>query len=356
MRIVGLIVLVIFMGACTAPEKLDDNLCSKDYDQTALLTNYADNLIIPGLAEYSAELDQFGLAWSAYQANKDLTVLKTSLKSLQLAFQKIQCFDFGPLEKHILVEKTNPFPLNKPALAASIANSNTNFILASRFDIGLPALEFLVFGLAETDLDSFQSTKVVAYATAIVNDMTQRTRLCMEDWKTYKSEFISNQGTNAGSSLSLMVNAINKNWEQSRRDRVGIPSGVLTLGIKQVALLEAPNGGYSKELLIENIKCSEAFFTGTGASDGPGLDDVLQFLNVIKDDVSLKDGVINNYQAILGKVNGINTDLKNTIENNNQAMLDIYALMSKQTIYLKSDMPSVMCIAITYLDNPSDSD
>jgi uncharacterized protein len=319
------------MGACTPPEKLDDNLCSKDYDQTALLTNYADNIIIPGLAEYSNELDQFGLAWNAYKSNKDLTDLKASLKTLQLA-------------------------VNKPALAASIANANTNFILASRFDIGLPALEFLVFGLAETDLDSFHSTKVMAYATAIVNDMSQRTRVCLEDWKTYRTEFISNQGTNAGSSLSLMVNAINKNWEQSRRDRVGIPSGVLTLGIKQVALLEAPNAGYSKELLIENIKCSEAFFTGTGASDGPGLDDVLQFLNVIKDDVSLKDGVVNNYQAILTKVNAINSDLKSTIENNNQAMLDIYALMSKQTIYLKSDMPSVMCIAITYLDNPSDSD
>ena len=350
--------LLIFLFSCKPKNKKDSTLCSSDYNQTELLTNYAENLIIPGLETFEKSMVSLQMVWQGYASGGvSLKELKDSFTETYLELQKIQCFDFGPMESQMFMEKANSFPLNQGALAKSISTVNINFSEPERFDIGFPALELLFFGLSNSDIDSFNTDQTRQYIDAILKDLVQRIKMVNADWVSYKTSFINAQGTDAGSSLSLIVNALNKSFEVSKRDRIGIPSGVLTLGLKQPELVEAPHSFISNKLLLANLEYSKLFFQGKhGGINGEGLDDVLAYINAPKNERGLRNSIEDNYDAIFSKIQLFPGSLKEQVQSANSSLVELYALMSKQVVYLKSDMPSVLCIAITYLDNPSDSD
>ena len=121
--------------------------------------------------------------------------------------------------------------------------------------------------------------------------------------------------------------------------------------------MESPHAEFSKELLLGNLDCTKRFFQGIwNKGDGEGLDEVLDYIKASKNDIGLSIGILNNYDAMIAKLQSYSGTLKNQVVNGNSEVIALYSLMSKQLVYLKSDMPSVLCIAITYLDNPSDSD
>ena len=358
-RSVSVISLSLFLLFSCKPKKRENNtLCNSDYNQTELLTNYAEHLIIPGLKTFEESLVSFQGIWQRYASNAaSLKELQDSFIETYVNLQKIQCFDFGPMESHMFIEKANSFPLNQGKLAQSIASANINFSEPERFDVGFPALEFLIFGLSATNIDSFKTDQTKQYIEAILSDLIQRIMMINSDWVSYKNTFINAQGTDAGSSLSLMVNALNKSFEINKRDRVGIPSGVLTLGLKQPELVEAPQSFLSKKLLLTNLEYNKLFFQGKyGKVNGEGLDNVLAHIKAAKNDLGLSNSIEDNYDAMLNKIDMFPGSLKEQVQSANSSVIDLYALMSKQVVSLKSDMPSVLCIAITYLDNPSDSD
>ena len=344
--------------SCKPKKTEDNNLCNSDYDQSALLTNYAENLIIPGLKGFETSMIALQKDWENYKAKTiSLLQLQERFKQTYLDFQEITYFDFGPMETEMFNEKANFFPLNKEELGKSIAATNIDFAKPNRYDIGFPAMEFLFFGLSNTNIDSFNASKTQTYVDAILGDLTQSIKAVNVGWQSFKSQFLNAKGTDAGSSLSLIVNALNKTFEFDKRDRVGIPSGVLTLGIKQAHLVEAPNSEISKELLLANLKAGQDFFKGkSSVGDGEGLDDVLEYIKASKDNIGLSNGILDTYTKMIDKAESYPGSLKSQVENDNNKVIELYSLMSKQLVYLKSDMPSVLCIAITYLDNPSDSD
>jgi hypothetical protein len=103
---------------------------------------------------------------------------------------------------------------------------------------------------------------------------------------------------------------------------------------------------------------SQQIFQGIGVDgiNGEGLDDLLLGLNADKDGVNLSNVIISQYEEIAEKMLAIDGPLSEAVDVDKEDVINAYNSLSEQVIYLKSDMPSVMCIPITYVDNPSDSD
>jgi len=106
------------------------------------------------------------------------------------------------------------------------------------------------------------------------------------------------------------------------------------------------------------VRSSRSIFEGEGTDgiNGEGLDDLLRSLNADKNGENLADVILQQYSEIETNIAKINGPLSTAVDQQKDEVIATYNSMTQQVIYIKSDLPSVMCIPITYVDNPSDSD
>ena len=65
------------------------------------------------------------------------------------------------------------------------------------------------------------------------------------------------------------------------------------------------------------------------------------------------DATIVDFSQLL---NDLNSSLDAAVINEEAAVSELYQSMSSYVVLAKTDMPTALCISITYVDNPSDSD
>lgn len=355
------IMCCLFLTACE--ENSGNNLdpCNQKADQTPLLTNISDILIIPAYQDLSQRIVQLSEAINNFVAapsENTLTAARNTFKIAYLSWQRAAPFEFGPPEAVFLKSTINNFPLNEAALQANLDKGTWNLDAAGTYDKGLPALDFLLYGVAGDDqaiVTYFINTpNAKKYLTDIVSQIKGKVDKVVSDWtKDYRSQFIANTGTAAGTGLSLIINSLNEEYEYIKRDKIGIPSGVVTLGFTNPTKVEAYHSGLSLELLNEALNASEQYFSG---KNGIGLDDYLNEVNAMKDGEKLSNVIKAQYQAARTAIQQISNPLSEAVDKQNSTVQDAYTQLVKQIINIKTDMPSVLCVAITYVDNPSDSD
>ncbi len=354
--------LLVFSGnfySCKDDEG-NQNLCLQDYDVKPLLSHYSSDIIIPAYNELKSECtvlqahnDQFVLD----PTSANLDSVQAAFKRSYLAWQSAAPFDFGPAETHFLANGLNNYPLNVLQTRAKIQALDTNFSSPDEYTKGFPALDLLYFGLGENDaatIDSFNSNvNYQRYAQAVVNDMLQRLEDVVLDWQTFASEFNNRIGTASGEGLSLIINGLNKNYEEIKRNKLGVPSGVLSLGFTNPTEVEAYHSGISLELIVRSLEASKQVFNGKGSNS---LASALDYIEAQKNGDKISTLVNEQFDLGMASVLQLNGRLSDLVDTDNEAVIKAYKDVAEQVVLLKSDMPSVMCIAITYVDNPSDSD
>lgn len=281
-------------------------------------------------------------------------------------WQKIEAFSFGPAEAQDLRGSFNYFPCDTNQVLSNIASGSYDLSLGEIYTKGLPALDYLLHGLgsdATSILSAFtdptNGPARLNYLEAIVLDMKPRMDAVHSAWMgSYRTEFVQNTGKAAGTSLSLIINGLNQHFEWIKRDKLGLPSGVLTLMIPNPDKVEAYYGGYSKALAVEALQASKDLFEGRTPAgfDGLGLDDYLAAAGAVKSGVALEALIESVYQSGIDELSALVDPLSQTIETDAAPVVDAYNEIVKNLVNLKTDMPSVLCVAITYIDNPSDSD
>ena len=351
--------IAFLLTACE--EDMGSNPCESDYDQQALFQNLADGAILPAYAEMETSavaLDEAAQEFAGAPSTATLTVLRDAFRMAYLDWQAVAQYEFGPAEERALRATLNNFPLNAQALENKIAAADYDFTNPNTFDKGFPALDYLLYGIGDGTeaaiADQYSDgayadflTAQTAYILAAVSDVR-------EAWaKGYRDEFISNTGTAAGTSLSLVINALNEHYETIKRERIGVPSGVVTLGFTNPEKVEARYSGLSLELAIAATEAAKKFYTG---SNGAGLDDYLEAVNATKEGESLNARILAQFDAALAALAEIDGPLQEAVEENNEVTVTAYNELTKQIVNIKTDLPSVLCVSITYVDNPSDSD
>ncbi len=340
----------------------------ESFDRTALLTNYSNNLIIPRyqtLVDQSNALSTAVNDFTAVPNLSNLQALRATFQSSYLAWQACSFFEFGPAADVALRTYLNTFPTDTALINSNISAGGYNLDAASNIDAtGFPAMDFLLFGTGNTEQDVlpyFNQQDSIArrqYLIDISDQIQMLSTNVLTNWQnSYGAEFISRNGTDVGSSLSLLINEMNRDYERFIRDgKVGIPLGVRSLGTPQLDKIETPYSQISIELATESLNQMQTAFNGISPTgiEGLGLNDYLDAVGASHNGEDLSVKINDQFQLILTELSNLNEPFQNEILNNKPAVQSTYDRMQQLVVYFKVDMTSALGILITYQDSDGD--
>jgi predicted lipoprotein len=354
--------LLLCLGvSCDDDTGSSGNACGSNFDQTAMLESYTGTLILGrylSVVNISNNLIDDANDFLDDPTASTLDEVQNKFLIVYNLWMEAEPFNFGPAADLELRTKLNSFPVNEE-LVDELVTNGTPVNYAYTFDQGFPALDYLLFNGTQEEVagrftDLPENANRRAYLNDQVSQINQLTNEVLELWGNgYRATFEANSGTAAGTSVSLLINALNEHWENTKRDRLGIPAGVATLGFTNPESVEAPYSGASLELLINAVKANRNFFTN---SNSVGLDDYLNNIDAQKEGTLLTTLIANQYQVGLDELDRIEGTLKVAVDEDYPDVIAAYGSLVRNIVLLKTDMASMLCVAITYVDNPSDSD
>lgn len=297
----------------------------------------------------------------------NLSSTQQALKSAWLAWQDVSLFVFGPSETAGLRASLATYPTDTDKIEGNIASGS--YILGSidnKAAVGFPALDYLLNGQAgdaQGIVDQFtlepDAAQRLAYLTDLIAEINNKVEATESGWlasgENYLADFTSASaaGTDVGSSLGQLVNAMDLHFQRFVRDgKVAIPAGIRSAGVPRPKAVEVYYGGYSVELLLASLNAYQRLFQGTALSgeDHTGLYEYLVVLNAKE----LADDVQQQFAASITAAQGLSDPLSEQIESDVDAVTDVFLELQKIVVLLKSDMASTMGITITNQDNDGD--
>lgn len=370
--LIGLIALVWACSGSDTPQTPQPGTDDGAKNRQALLTNLADQIIIPGYANFRSKFDAMAAKSAAFEAKPDaanLVAFRTAWQEAYIEWQKVEVFDVGPASKKAIRNFYNIYPTNVAGIEANIDNTSANLEISASYDKqGFPALDYLINGTGKTDAEivtyytGTNGPKRLAYVKRIVTHMQDLITQVQADWNgTYRTDFTTKTGTDIGSPMGELVNGFVLHYERYiRSGKVGIPSGAMMNGIVAPEKVEAfYKKDLSKILLQTAHQAAVDFFNGKSTKTGQAGPSFKTYLDALgaKESASgktLSELINTEFATSKTKVDGLNANLYQEIQTNNQAMKDVFTELQKVVRMLKVDMTSAMSITITYTDNDGD--
>ena len=182
-----------------------------NFDREAMLTEWADLIIIPSFERYVGSLEELNDNTEAFLTEstvENLNVLRLSYIEAYMAWQRVEMFNIGKAEEIGLMNFTNVYPTDAESIDENLSTGDYNLSLPSANDEqGFPALDYLLYGIASDEQSIIAVlTEVTAsqFLTEIVDKLSSQTGIVLDDWTTtFRSSFISNSGSSA-TALSLI--------------------------------------------------------------------------------------------------------------------------------------------------------
>ena len=341
-----------------------------EFDRKAMLQNIGDNIIIPGYQNLKTSVDALQIAVDAFTANPAAGTLgdaRDKFDDAYLRWQAVSFYEIGEAEKVLLRGSFNTFPTNTITINSNISSGSYNLDAVSNIDaVGLPAVDYLLFGTTDNDddiINSFttdtEASNRINYLKDLVTAMKTKIDQVVNAWSAddgnFIATFIAADGTDVGSSLGMLVNALNFHYERFTRDnKIGKPLGIRSLGIPIPANVEARYSQQSIALAVANLEAIKDFYLGKGEQDGLGLHDNLVDLDAKFEDGLLANKINEQIDLTIDKVRAIPEPFEDTVENNADPANDAYQELQKLLVLIKTDMPSALGVLITYQDNDGD--
>lgn len=367
--IISILLLAIFtIWGCSEDSPLGPD--PDDFDREAILTNWADNLIIPAFSAFSEtteELNASAVSFTEDPNQQNLDNLRQSWKEAYLAFQHVSMFEMGTAMQIRFRDNLNIYPTDTDEINLNITEGDYNLELPSLVDSqGFPALDYLLYGLGDTDEEILEFYTTGDNASAFrtyLTDLTERIDTLagqvLDSWTSgYRDEFVANSGNGANSSLDMMVNDYIFYYEKNlRAGKIGIPAGVFS-GTPLSTHVEAYySKGFSKALFNEALTASINFFNGThfnGGTDGQSLDDYLDYLNTMKNGTDLAALINDQFESAEEEAEALNNDFAAQVETDNSLMLSTYDALQRNVVNMKVDMLQALNINVDYVDADGD--
>ena len=344
----------------------DDNTGS-DFDRKAMLTNYADNLIVPGYQRFAETTTELKTAVEAFAASPSEATLATARQKYQQAYltwQELSMYEFGPADEQMLRSNLNVYPTNATQIESNVSSGTYDLQASANLAAkGFPALDYLLYGQAtQAEVIAQYTTATTAanrkkYLQDITNLVAQQAQSTYDAWtQNYSTTFKQSEGTAVGSAIGNLVNQLNSDIDITKRYKVGIPAGKFTAGTARPTEAEAYYSHTSLELLLQNLRAEKALFLGMSADNinGIGLDDYLNHVNAKKDAMLLSDAIEQQFNLAIAAAEAINAPIDQAVTTNQAAVNKLYDELQKLIVLTKTDMPSKLGVTISYTDNDGD--
>ncbi|WP_179346373.1 imelysin family protein [Winogradskyella ursingii] len=369
-----LLVAIVFVAiACTSSDDSNDN-GNDGFDREALLTNYADNIIIPALENFESKLAAMDIARENFvndinQTNLDL--LSEAWLDAYKAWQFVEMFNIGLAETLSADENDgfvvffNRYPVTVSDIETGAESGNYDLNSINYYDAqGFPALDFLIHGVADADassLDKF-TTNVhnlgyIDYLNNVQLQMNSKFSLVINDWQVaYRDEFISNTSSSVTGSFNKIVNDYIYYYEKGlRANKIGTPAGNFSAGNTFPEKVEAfYKNDVSRELALLGLEAIQKVFNGQSLVDastsGVSFASYLDYL----ESSDLKNDTNAQFEAAKQKIQTLNPSFSQQVINDNTQMTQAYDLLQQAVVLLKVDMVSVFDVQVDFTDSDGD--
>lgn len=362
LKYLGFFAAITFLGSCGVDEEPVSSCpeLSESFQEN-MFSTYRDDIILPAYRNAANALNELNDAYSVYSGSNnlsDLTALQDAFKQAYISWEAAEPFYFGPAENQVILDHFNFFPLELDSMQISIDNGldteKTEF-----YDRGFPAMDYLFFEGGETIVQerlSDEATKT--FVQANLDNMINRLQAVIADWEgDFGNTFANTLGRVDGASLSQIINSFNRHYETIKRDRVGLASGVLTLNFTNPDVVEGYYSGISYDLLLASFNAFKTYYYGGEGTDSPnGLYALLNSLDIQLAGASLAAEIDNGIKASQASMDLIDGDLSIAVNDQTAEVKALYQNLVDVLLLTKTEMPTALCISITYVDNPSDSD
>lgn len=361
-------VIMLLFSNCNK-KKTEEEVLEDSFDKSGMLSNYANNVIMPNLNLAKNELDSFAIFYNDFKLTKNtvnLNIARQKFIRAYVSFQYVSTFEYGPSETEIIRSNFNTYPCDTDQIKSNISTGVYDFNVIANLDAkGFPAIDYLLYGKYQTDAAIVNLFDVDANATNRSNyisnclaEMQTKLNAVVNGWNnSYKNTFISSTGSEIGSSLGMLVNQLNFEVDLLKNGKIGIPLGKRSLGVQLPEKCEAYYAqNYSVDLAKHCLQNIENVYLGRSinGTDGLGLDDYLDALKAQHTSGTLNNAIKNQFAIAKAKLALVQEPLSNSVMTDVATVDAAYIEIVKLLVLLKTDTPSVLGIIITYQDGDGD--
>lgn len=356
MKYLTLLSIAITLGvtSCNKPEE-------QEFDREAMLTNIASGHILPEYQNLNTELAQLELlagGFAGATSLENLNLLRDQFVTTYLCFQRVKMFDFGPAGDYTFKASTNTYPTDPDKINANIESGSYVLGSAGNTDaIGLPAIDYLLYSGADTDvLNRFSvdahAENAKTYLLALIDKIRSELSLVKAEWDgAYYDTYIAANGTDVGSSISLLFNEWVKDIELLKNAKIGIPGGQFSGGETFPTYVEAYYSGISQQLALESVTALKRVYTG---GTGVGFDDYMQFVEENEGTTVAAGEITNQFDVCHTKIAGLGNPFSEDIPVNFSGFEETFQEIKKLVAYVKTDVPAALGVLITFSDTDGD--
>lgn len=360
--------LIVFFTAAGCSSSDNEKGTEGTYDRSAMMANWADNIIIPSFNNYQSRLNELHAKaqdFSAAPSQQSLDALREAWLDAYKAYQHVGIYDDPKAYELHLIESSNTYPADVAGITNNIAIGNYNLAQPAQYAReGFPALDYLLYGIQDSDVAIITYYEGNANARDYVTDLTGHLKnvadAILADWNgNYRQTFVNGTGTAVSAPINQTVNNFVKNLEKDvRTPKLGIPAGKFSNGTTFPDKVEAYyRNNVSKELLLEALTASRNFFNGkyfNSQTTGPGLKGYLDAVHAVRNGQNLSDIINAQYDAAIAAANQLNNSFDAQITTDNSKMLAAYDALQLVIVYEKLDMLQALNISIDYVDGDGD--
>ncbi len=369
LRKIGLVVFITtLVMACggNGDDIVDPGGVNDDFDRGALLVHIADNIIVPAFEDFQTKVQDLETKASNFTTTPSLAALEDVQDSWLTAYktwQYVEMFNIGKAEEIVFANRVNIYPVSTADIELNVDSGSYDLSNPSNFDAqGFPALDYLLYGLADTneDLITVYTSAENAegyknYLIDVITTIADLTELVVNDWNTtYRDEFVASAGNTATSSLNLLVNDFIFYYEKGfRANKFGIPAGNFSTEPLPEKVEAFYHKELSKELAIEGFTAIENFFEGKAyntASAALGFDDYLEDL----ERGDLVTQISSQFNSAKSSINGLDANFYQQIIDDNTQMTMTYDEIQVAVPLLKVDMVAAFNVSIDFVDADGD--
>lgn len=339
------------------------------FDRGAMLQHFADHMIRPAYDELHTQTLGLHVAVASFNGDptsENLDILRAAWQDAYYRWQNANAFNFGPageqgLQKS-LVEEVGTFPVSVSKIEGNIVAGIWSMTDSNRDARGFLAIEYLIFGSAPTAQEivaAFSaSDNRKGYLHSLSQNLKDRTEAVSAAWNgSYYTEFINNKGTDVGSSTSLFYNEFVRSFEAAKNFKLGLPMGKRPGQTQSESqLVEAYYSGESVKCLGLHLNTLEFIWKGYGIDNLPSGKGFKQYLEAVEGGTALISNTeiqLNALRSVLATVPN-DPALSTQINDNNPKLETLYTEIQKLTRYYKSDLSSLLGIAITFSSGDGD--
>jgi predicted lipoprotein len=365
-KFLSLVFLAVVIYACSSNEGEDDPIFIDDFDRGLMLTNLADNIIIPSYEDFATNMTLMknaGQTFTATPTQNTLDLFRSSWLDAYKSWQRVEMFNIGKAEELQYSFYMNVYPLTVSDVQNNVINGGYDLNNVNNQDAqGFPALDYLLYGIADNDSDLLavftsgqNATGYSNYVNAILNQMNGLTQEVLNNWKgSFRSTFINSKSNTATSSLNKLVNDFIFYYEKGlRANKFGIPAGVFSANPLPEKVEAFYRKDISKELALDALQAVITFFNGkqyNGTSSGESFKSYLLYL----DRYDIYISIIDQFNLAWQEVNNLTNNLSEQVTTDNSKMTRAYDELQKAVVLLKVDMLQAFSVNIDYVDADGD--